>query len=165
MCGAGLCHWIRQHIIACRRIGLLCARHKASDAKGTKWAPETKKPCNPQLTQALMVSCNLTTRSSRRCFVASLAGRLKPNPPLSHCAPRLNSGVRAHNAASPSPTYLHPGLPGPFSGRVVGEGRTVRRDCHALDNRLAELKDFSRIRDTLRAMVKELVPGFSLSDP
>jgi len=49
--------------------------------------------------------------------------------------------------------------------RSVDEGRSIRRDCHALDNRRAELKDFSRIRPTLRSIVKELAPGFSLRRP
>jgi len=55
--------------------------------------------------------------------------------------------------------------PDHFTGSVVGEGRTIRRDCHALDNRRGELKDFTRIRQTLRSLVNELVPGFSLRRP
>ena len=55
--------------------------------------------------------------------------------------------------------------PDHFNARVVGEGRTIRRDCHALDNRRAELQDFSRIKEVLRSMVKELTPGFSLRRP
>jgi len=55
--------------------------------------------------------------------------------------------------------------PDHFTARVVGEGRTIRRDCHALDNRRGELKDLSRVRATLRSIVKELAPGFSLRRP
>lgn len=55
--------------------------------------------------------------------------------------------------------------PDHFLARVVGEGRSIRRDCHSLDNRRGELKDFSRIRSTLRSIVKELAPGFSLRRP
>lgn len=52
-----------------------------------------------------------------------------------------------------------------FLGRVVGADRRVRRDCRALDNRRHELKDFSRIREVLQSLVKELAPGFSLRRP
>lgn len=52
-----------------------------------------------------------------------------------------------------------------FIGRVVGKSRVVRRDCGQLDNRRGELRDFSRIREVLRSLVKELVPGFSLRRP
>jgi nitroreductase len=50
-------------------------------------------------------------------------------------------------------------------GRVVGEDKRARRDCLALDNRRAELKDFTRIRRALRSLIKELTPGFSLRKP
>ena len=56
-------------------------------------------------------------------------------------------------------------FPDHFEARVVGEGRTIRRDCHALDNRRAELKDFSRIREVLRGIVSELAPGFRFRRP
>ncbi|KGQ20607.1 hypothetical protein LF41_1144 [Lysobacter dokdonensis DS-58] len=56
-------------------------------------------------------------------------------------------------------------FPDHFTGRVLGDKRTVRRACHSLDNRRAEIKDFSRIRDPLRSMFKELSPGFSLRRP
>ena len=49
-------------------------------------------------------------------------------------------------------------------GRVVGEDRRVRRDCHALDNTRGD-PDFSRIREALRSLVEELAPGFSLRRP
>lgn len=52
-----------------------------------------------------------------------------------------------------------------FTGRVLGEKRTIRRACHSLDNRTAEIQDFSRIRETLKSMYKELSPGFSLRRP
>ncbi len=55
--------------------------------------------------------------------------------------------------------------PDHFTARVVGEGRTIRRGCHALDNRRGELKDFSRVKETLRSMIKELAPSFSLRRP
>lgn len=55
--------------------------------------------------------------------------------------------------------------PDHFIARVAGEGRSIRRDCLALDNRRGELKDFSRIRASLRSIVKELAPGFSLRRP
>jgi hypothetical protein len=60
--------------------------------------------------------------------------------------------------------YIHV-YPDHFFGRVVGEDKRARRDCHALDNRRGELKDFTRIRETLRSLVKELTPGFSLRKP
>ena len=53
-------------------------------------------------------------------------------------------------------------FPDHFAGRVVNEDRRVRRDCHALDNRRAELEDFTRVRETLKSLVKELSPGFSV---
>ena len=56
-------------------------------------------------------------------------------------------------------------FPDHFAARVVNEELRARRDCHALDNRRGELKDFSRIRQTLKALVKELTPGFSLRRP
>jgi hypothetical protein len=56
-------------------------------------------------------------------------------------------------------------FPDHFTGRALGEKRTIRRDCHSLDNRRGEIKDFSRIRDTLRSMFNELSPGMSLRRP
>jgi hypothetical protein len=56
-------------------------------------------------------------------------------------------------------------FPSLFMARIVGESKTIRRDCHALNNRQHELKDFSRIRSTLRDIFKELAPGFSLRRP
>jgi hypothetical protein len=56
-------------------------------------------------------------------------------------------------------------FPDHFTGRVLGDKRTIRRACHALDNRRAQIEDFSRIRDTLRSMFKDLSPGFSLRRP
>ena len=55
--------------------------------------------------------------------------------------------------------------PDHFTGRVVGAGLSIRRDCHALDNRPSELKDFSRIKQTLRSLIKELNTDFSLRRP
>ena len=55
-------------------------------------------------------------------------------------------------------------FPDHFMGRVVGEDRRARRDCHALDNSRGD-PDFSRIRATLTHLVKELAPGFSLRKP
>jgi hypothetical protein len=55
--------------------------------------------------------------------------------------------------------------PDHFTGRLVGEHRTIRRDCHALDNRRNELKDFTRIKKTLRDFITELAPGFSVHRP
>ena len=55
-------------------------------------------------------------------------------------------------------------FPDHFAGRVVGEDRWVRRDCHALDNTRGD-PDFSRIREVLRSLVKELAPGFSPRKP
>ncbi|MDX5299507.1 MAG: hypothetical protein LPK85_11235 [Gammaproteobacteria bacterium] len=56
-------------------------------------------------------------------------------------------------------------FPGHFTGRVLGDKRTIRRDCHSLDNRHAEIKDFARIKDSLRSIFKELSPGVSLRRP
>ena len=56
-------------------------------------------------------------------------------------------------------------FPDHFTGRVLGEKRTIRRGCYSLDNRRTEIKDFSRIRDTLKSMFKELAPGLSLRRP
>lgn len=56
-------------------------------------------------------------------------------------------------------------FPDHFTGRVIGEKRTIRRACHSLDNRRAGIKEFSGIRDTLRSMYKELSPGFSFRRP
>ena len=55
-------------------------------------------------------------------------------------------------------------FPDHFAARVVGEDKRVRRDCHALDNARGD-PDFSKIRETLRSLVKDLVPGFSLRKP
>ena len=55
-------------------------------------------------------------------------------------------------------------FPDHFAARVVGEDKRVRRDCHALDNAHGD-PDFSKIRETLRSLVKDLVPGFSLRKP
>ena len=55
-------------------------------------------------------------------------------------------------------------FPDHFLGRVVGEDKRARRDCHALDNSRGD-PDFSQIRGTLSALVKELAPGFSLRKP
>ena len=51
-----------------------------------------------------------------------------------------------------------------FIGRVVGEDKSARRDCHALENSRGD-PDFSRIRETLSSLVKELALGFSLRKP
>lgn len=56
-------------------------------------------------------------------------------------------------------------LPDHFTGRVLGDKRTIRRACPSLDNRRDEIKDFSHIRHTLKAIFKELSPGFSLRRP
>jgi len=55
-------------------------------------------------------------------------------------------------------------FPDHFMGRVVGEDRRARRDCYALDNSRGD-PDFSRIRETLSSLVKELAPGLSLRKP
>jgi hypothetical protein len=55
-------------------------------------------------------------------------------------------------------------FPDHLMGRVVGEDRRTRRDCHALDNTRGD-PDFSRIRETLKSLVKELAPGFSFRRP
>ena len=55
-------------------------------------------------------------------------------------------------------------FPDHFAARVVGEDKRVRRDCHALDNARGD-PDFSKVRETLRSLVKDLVPGFSLRKP
>lgn len=52
-----------------------------------------------------------------------------------------------------------------FAGRVIGGDRRVRRDCHSLDNRRIEIRDFSRIRQALKSLIIELAPGFSLRKP
>ncbi len=49
-------------------------------------------------------------------------------------------------------------------GRVVGEDKRARRDCHALDNSRGD-PDFARVRETLKCLVKDLAPGFSLRKP
>ena len=51
-----------------------------------------------------------------------------------------------------------------FMGRVAGEDKRSRRDCHALDNSRGD-PDFIRVRETLTSLVKELAPGFSLRKP
>ena len=56
-------------------------------------------------------------------------------------------------------------LPDHFKARVVGGERTVRRDCHALDNRSRPIADFDKVRVVLRDIFKELAPGFSLRKP
>ena len=55
-------------------------------------------------------------------------------------------------------------FPDHFIGRVVGEDKRARRDCHALDNARGD-PDFARVSETLRSLVKELAPGFSLRKP
>ena len=55
-------------------------------------------------------------------------------------------------------------FPDHFMGRVVGEDRRARRDCHALDNSRGD-PDFSRVREALTSLVKELAPGFSFRRP
>ena len=56
-------------------------------------------------------------------------------------------------------------FPDHFAGRVLNEDRGVRRDCHALDNRRGELKDFTRVRKALKSLVQDLAPDFSLRKP
>ncbi|MDH5821990.1 hypothetical protein QFW77_03145 [Luteimonas sp. RD2P54] len=51
-----------------------------------------------------------------------------------------------------------------FMGRVVGEDRRARRDCHALDNTRGD-PDFSRVGKALKSLVEDLAPGFSLRKP
>lgn len=80
-------------------------------------------------------------------------------------ASRLNSGVRAHVKFFGRRFIYIQVFPDHFTGRVLGDKRTIRRDCHSLDNRRSELKDFSRIRETLRGMFKDLSPGLSLRRP
>ena len=55
--------------------------------------------------------------------------------------------------------------PDHFAGRVLGGDHRVRKDCHSLDNRRSEIKDFSKIRQVLKSLVKDLSPGFSLRKP
>ncbi|WP_312320451.1 hypothetical protein [Stenotrophomonas sp.] len=52
-----------------------------------------------------------------------------------------------------------------FIARAVGGDRSIRRQCHALGNRRGPIKDFSTIRDQLKAIVAELKSGFSLLRP
>ena len=49
-----------------------------------------------------------------------------------------------------------------FLARSVGDGRTIRRQCHALGNRAGEIKNFSTIQPQLRSVFSELKSGFSL---
>ena len=56
-------------------------------------------------------------------------------------------------------------FPDHFAGRVLNEDLRARKDCHALDNRRGEIQDFTRIRETLKSLVKDLAPGFSLRKP
>jgi hypothetical protein len=55
--------------------------------------------------------------------------------------------------------------PDHLMARALGGERSIRRDCHALDNRRGPVKDFSPIRLLLKEMVRELAPGFSLRRP
>jgi hypothetical protein len=64
-----------------------------------------------------------------------------------------------------SPNHLHTGLSRPPDGPRTRRERSIRRDCHALDNRRGPVEDFSRIRLLLKEMVRELAPGFSLRRP
>lgn len=52
-----------------------------------------------------------------------------------------------------------------FLVRVVGEGRTIRRQCHALADRAGAPRDFSAIALQLKAAFSELKSGFSLLKP
>ena len=52
-----------------------------------------------------------------------------------------------------------------FLARVVGGDRTIRRQCHALDNTQSPITDFEKVRTCLQPLIKELVPGFSLLRP
>ncbi|MRI41207.1 hypothetical protein D5301_02985 [Stenotrophomonas sp. MH181796] len=52
-----------------------------------------------------------------------------------------------------------------FIARVVGGDRTIRRQCHALDNRAGPIKDFSTLQPQLKAIFSELLPGFSFVKP
>lgn len=52
-----------------------------------------------------------------------------------------------------------------FIARVVGGDRTIRRQCHALGNRVGPIKDFSILQSQLKANFSELLPGFSLVKP
>ena len=52
-----------------------------------------------------------------------------------------------------------------FLVRVVGEGRTIRRQCHALADRAGAPRDFSAIRRQLKAAFSEMKSGFSLLRP
>ena len=56
-------------------------------------------------------------------------------------------------------------FPDHLTGRVLGDKRTVRRDCQSLDNRRAEIKEFARITAALRSVFEELSPGVSLRRP
>ena len=52
-----------------------------------------------------------------------------------------------------------------FLARVVGDDRTIRRQCLALGNGQNPVTDFGKIRACLRPLVKEITPGFSLLRP
>ncbi len=52
-----------------------------------------------------------------------------------------------------------------FIARVVGGGRTIRCQCHALGNRAGPIKDFSILQPQLKAIFSELLPGFSHFKP
>ena len=56
-------------------------------------------------------------------------------------------------------------FPDHFAGRALNGDLRVRRDCYSLDDRRGEIDDFTRIRETLKSLVKELTPGFSLRKP
>lgn len=51
-----------------------------------------------------------------------------------------------------------------FMGRVVDGDKRVRRDCRSLGNSRGD-PDFSKVRETLISLIKELAPGFSLRRP
>ena len=52
-----------------------------------------------------------------------------------------------------------------FLARVVGDDRTIRRQCHALRNTDRPLSDFDKVRSCLESLFKELRPRFSLLKP
>lgn len=52
-----------------------------------------------------------------------------------------------------------------FIARLVGGDRAIRRQCHALGNHAGPIMDFSTVRSQLKAIVSELMPGFSLFKP
>lgn len=55
--------------------------------------------------------------------------------------------------------------PDHLMARALGGERSIRRDCHGLDNRRGPVKDFSLIRVLLKEMVRELALGFRLRRP